>query len=87
MADQGHAAKYNPRVWLEVQVGNRNRGRIIFELFADVTPKTSENFRQLCTGEAGNIKGAGAGSGTAAKRELCYRASKIFSIEQGVGFR
>lgn len=24
---------------------------MIFELFADVVPKTSENFRQLCTGE------------------------------------
>lgn len=26
-------------------------GRMIFELFADVVPKTSENFRQFCTGE------------------------------------
>lgn len=24
---------------------------MIFELFADVNPKTSENFRQFCTGE------------------------------------
>lgn len=24
---------------------------MIFELFADVVPKTSENFRQFCTGE------------------------------------
>lgn len=24
---------------------------MIFELFADVVPKTSDNFRQLCTGE------------------------------------
>ncbi len=26
-------------------------GRIKFELFADIVPKTAENFRQFCTGE------------------------------------
>ena len=26
-------------------------GRLIMELYADVTPRTCENFRQLCTGE------------------------------------
>ena len=32
-------------------------GRIKMELFADVTPKTAENFRQFCTGETKNALG------------------------------
>eukprot|EP00667_Euglena_gracilis_P018476 EG_transcript_19643 len=34
-------------------------GRLIVELFVDQCPKTCENFRQLCTGEAGKGKESG----------------------------
>ena len=34
-----------------MSVGSTELGRILLELFADVCPKTAENFRQLCTGE------------------------------------
>merc|ERR1712157_7243 len=34
-------------------IGGEDAGRITFELRSDVVPKTAENFRQLCTGEAG----------------------------------
>ncbi len=40
------------RVFFDITIGGKPAGRMIFELFAD-TPKTSENFRALCTGEKG----------------------------------
>ena len=57
-----------PRVYLGVKIGIRYEllnesmmiidccrfiGRIVIELRTDVTPKTCENFRCLCTGERG----------------------------------
>jgi peptidylprolyl isomerase len=43
----------NPRVFFDITIDNIPAGRIIMELYADVTPKTAENFRALCTGEKG----------------------------------
>jgi len=43
----------NPRVAFDVRIGEEDAGTIVFELFADVVPKTAENFRALCTGEKG----------------------------------
>ena len=43
----------NPRVFFDITIGGASSGRIVFELFADVVPKTAENFRALCTGEKG----------------------------------
>ena len=42
-----------PKVFFEVSAGGNPLGKIVFELFNDVTPKTAENFRALCTGEKG----------------------------------
>ena len=41
----------NPVTFFDVTIGGVPSGRIKFELFADETPKTAENFRQMCTGE------------------------------------
>lgn len=46
-------AKPNPKVFFDIVIGQMKAGRVVMELFADVTPKTAENFRALCTGEKG----------------------------------
>lgn len=38
-------------VFFDVTIGETPSGRIKLELFTSVTPRTCENFRQLCTGE------------------------------------
>merc|ERR1739848_557559 len=35
----------NPRVFFEIRVGGDDLGRIEMELFANICPKTAENFR------------------------------------------
>lgn len=41
----------NPVVFFDISIAGVPQGRIRLELFADICPKTAENFRQLCTGE------------------------------------
>jgi len=42
-----------PRVFFDMTADNAEVGRFVVELRPDVVPKTSENFRALCTGEKG----------------------------------
>jgi cyclophilin family peptidyl-prolyl cis-trans isomerase len=41
----------NPRVFFDIEIRGEEIGRIVMVLFADIVPKTAENFRALCTGE------------------------------------
>jgi cyclophilin family peptidyl-prolyl cis-trans isomerase len=52
-AQEKPAATANPKVFFDVTIGDEKAGRIVMELFADVVPKTAENFRQLATHEKG----------------------------------
>ena len=54
----------NPRTFLEIEIGDDPPERIVMSLYADIVPRTAENFRALCTGEAG--------AGRRGKK-LCYR--------------
>lgn len=44
----------NPHVYFDIRHGETDLGRVIMQVYADVTPKTAENFRALCTGEKGD---------------------------------
>jgi cyclophilin family peptidyl-prolyl cis-trans isomerase len=64
----------NPKCFFEIQIGNdENLKRIEFELFKDHVPKTSENFRCLCTGEK-NLH---------YKNSIFHRIIKDFAISGG----
>lgn len=42
----------NNRVYLDITIDNKKYGKLIFELFTDVVPKTCDNFSELCKNKA-----------------------------------
>jgi len=64
----------NPKVALDVSIGGEPAGTLTLELFADVVPKTAENFRALCTGEKGMGKSG---------KPLSYKGSPFHRIIPG----
>ena len=66
----------NPVVFFDITVGNTEIGRMKMELFADVVPRTAENFRQMCTGEFRKD-----GVPTGFKNSQFHRVIKDFMIQ------
>jgi len=67
-----------PRVFFDVTVAGENIGRIVFELFKDVVPKTVENFRALCVGHTTD-----SGKTLHYKGSIFHRIIKDFMIQGG----
>eukprot|EP01063_Lacrimia_lanifica_P031563 TRINITY_DN522_c5_g1_i1.p1 TRINITY_DN522_c5_g1~~TRINITY_DN522_c5_g1_i1.p1 ORF type:complete len:211 (+),score=74.80 TRINITY_DN522_c5_g1_i1:66-698(+) len=70
----------NPIVFFDVSIGGVPAGRIKMELFADVVPKTAENFRQMCTGE---FKDKTSGAAMGYKGCTFHRVIKDFMVQAG----
>jgi peptidylprolyl isomerase len=64
----------HPCIFLEVQIGDEEPGRIEVELFRKLCPKAVENFRALCTGEKGQGK---------AGKPLHFKGSKFHRVLPG----
>jgi len=79
MAGSGQQTVANPVVFFDITLGGEPLGRIKMEVFANVTPRTAENFRQFCTGETKNAHGQPQGY----KGSKFHRVIKDFMIQGG----
>ena len=70
----------NPHVFFDIKQGDKELGRIVMRLYADVVPKTAENFRALCTGEKGVGK---AGKPLHYKGCTFHRVIRDFMLQGG----
>lgn len=70
----------NPHVFFDIKQGEESLGRVVMQLYKDVTPKTADNFRALCTGEKGIGK---KGKPLHFKECIFHRVIKGFMIQGG----
>jgi len=67
------ASALHSQVFFDITIGGQAAGRVVIDLMAN-TPKTSENFRALCTGEKGQTRGGKA---------LHYKGCAFHRVIQG----
>jgi cyclophilin family peptidyl-prolyl cis-trans isomerase len=71
---------FTSRCFFDISAGNEPLGRVVFGMYGNVTPKTCENFRALCTGE----KGVGeAGKPLHYKNSVFHRVIPNFMCQGG----
>lgn len=68
------------RVFFDMEINRSPVGRIVFDLYNDIVPKTAENFRALCTGEKGTGK---SGKPLHYKGSSFHRIIKSFMCQGG----
>ncbi|BFZ57513.1 peptidyl-prolyl cis-trans isomerase cpr6 [Savitreella phatthalungensis] len=74
------AATQDSRVFFDIAIGGRPTGRIVMKLYTEELPKTTDNFRALCTGERGSGK---AGIPLHYKGSKFHRCIRNFMLQGG----
>lgn len=74
------ASTQRTHVYFDIAIGGQPKGKIVFELYDDIVPKTTDNFRALCTGEKGNGQ---AGAPLHYKDSAFHRVIKGFMLQGG----
>lgn len=81
MTVDGDEKAIRSRVFMDISIGGLPSGRLVFELFNDVAPKTAENFRALCAGDMGI--GKNTEKPLTYKGMVFHRVVKDFMIQGG----
>lgn len=81
MIGNGDTSLPRARCFFDIATAGVSLGRVVFELFSDVAPKTAENFRSLCCGSGGI--GKTTGKHLYYKNVIFHRVIKDFMVQAG----
>ncbi|KAJ7135554.1 cyclophilin [Mycena epipterygia] len=67
--------------YFDININDKPAGRIVFKLFDDVVPKTTDNFRKLCLGQ--DLNGAPSSKGHTYAGSKFHRIIPNFMLQGG----